>query len=160
MVRIQDCNPNKVQSSKYKGQRRISNTLVLISPKQQCSIRPPKSETIGKNIIYYCLTRFIWDVVEIAIRIRIHVVDCRRKNIAMDSQHGENSFNATGRPKQVASHRLGRADSEFISVLPEGIFDRERLKFVVVRRRCSVCVYVTDLIGADAGILDRPLHYS
>src|SRR6185369_6343174 len=45
-----------------------------------------------------------------------------------------------------------------VRMLAESLFDRERLKLIVVRRRRAVRIDVTDLIGSDTCVPQTPLH--
>src|SRR5579862_9689470 len=58
----------------------------------------------------------------------------------------------------MARHRFGGTDGYLVSVLAEGLFDSQRLQTVVVRRRGTVSIDVTDLLRSDSGVGKRRLH--
>src|SRR5688572_4563443 len=45
-------------------------------------------------------------------------------------------------------------------MLTEDLLDRHCLELIVVRRRGPVSVYITDLIGRDARVLDSTFHHA
>src|SRR5215203_693512 len=45
-------------------------------------------------------------------------------------------------------------------MIAENFVDRQRLEFIVVRRRCPMRVDVADLVRRDPSILDRPFHHA
>src|SRR5258706_878760 len=138
---------------------RASAPWLLRKPlKDQTRVGPAKTKIIRQHIIDVSIARRIWNVIQVTIRIGSLVVDRRRQFVLLQNLYREHRFNSTGCAESMTRHRFGRAYGNVISVLAENLFDRQRLKFIVIRRRSAVSVNVADLLGEKLGVFERTLH--
>ena len=87
------------------------------------------------------------------------VVDRRRQLALVQGHDAHHRLDRARRPEAVAHHRLRRGDSELVSVVAEHVLDRFRLCRVAEGRRGSVGVDVADVLGLQAGTVDRRPHH-
>src|SRR5216683_3752757 len=79
--------------------------------------------------------RLVWHVVEIALRIRILVVDRRRDEICLNRLGADGHFDGAGGAEHVSGGALGGADGQFSRAVAEDGLDRLRFADVSLRRR-------------------------
>ena len=91
-------------------------------------------------------------VVEVAIGIRVLVIDGRRDHARVDGHHAGGRLDAAGGTQEVTGHGLGRGDGDLGGEVAEGTLDREGLAAVVDRGRGAVGVDVTHFGLLDAGL--------
>ena len=89
------------------------------------------------------------------VRIGLDEVDRRRRPAIADGQRADRRLDRARRPERVAVQRLRAADRDRRRALAEGRRDRPRLGDVADRRRRGVGVDVVDLVGVDAGVVER-----
>src|SRR5215475_7624855 len=78
----------------------------------------------------------------------------------VNSEHGDDRFDAASSAQQMARHRFGGAESQLVSVLAKSLLDRERFAFVAERSRSAVSVDVADFFRSNARVLNRSPHRS
>ena len=88
--------------------------------------------------------------------VLIFEIDGGRKNLVAEGEHGDAGFEASGAAQQMAGHRFGGTDREFVLAkeIPDGLgFQR-----VANRGRRAMRINVADVGGLDAGIADGIPH--
>ena len=105
------------------------------------------------------VARHVRDVVEIAVRVGLVVVDRRRRLLVDERLHGEDRLDGARRAEAMAGRALRRGDGELLRVLlAERELDHARLGGVAERRRGRVRVHVADLGRVDARVGERHRH--
>ena len=135
--------------------------LFLVSLKQQRRIRPAKSKTVRKRVINLPRRGFVRDVVEIAFRIGIHIVNRRRQDLSDEWPAPKRLPSIPpAAPKQMTGHRFGGTDRHLVRVLTERFLDGQRLELVVVRRRGSMRVDIPTCSGSTPASFSVLLHHA
>ena len=82
---------------------------------------PAKTKRIGQRGIDHPLLCFVKGEVQPAVNFRIirKMVDGRRNDIILYSQDSGNGFDGTRCAQEVAGHRFGGIDVDFVSLLPK-----------------------------------------
>ena len=97
--------------------------LIIILLEDYASVMSAEAERIAEGSAYGTLLRLVEGkvqvVVDVLVLVVLLVVDSRRNDVVLDSQYRHEGLNGTGSAEQVASHRLGRADIQLVSVLTE-----------------------------------------
>ncbi len=89
--------------------------------------------------------------IEVAVRVRRHVVDRRRDAAVVHREDGRDRLDAARAGREVARHRLGRGDGDAARVrLAQRELDGDGLGAVVVGRAGAVAVDVVDVGGRGA----------
>ena len=70
----------------------------------QARVVAAKAKRIGERDVNVLFAGMVRRVVQIAIRIRIFIVNGRMKNLMVERQRTYNSFNRPGRADRVANH--------------------------------------------------------
>ena len=99
--------------------------------------------------------RLVRDVVEVALRVGVPVVDRRRQHAVVERERAHHRLERAGGAEAVARHRLRRGDGEPVGVVAEDLLERARLGEVAERRRGAVGVDVADPLRRDPGRLER-----
>src|SRR5580704_6129422 len=90
----------------------------------QRRISAAKSKRIRKRILHGSFARVVWNVVQIALRIRIFVVHGRRQNLVAQRQNADTGLEAAGTAKEVTRHRFRRTDGNLLRALTEDALER------------------------------------
>src|SRR5919206_4086834 len=83
----------------------------------QARVVPAEAERIREADADLGLARLVRDVVEIALRVRLVVVDRRRQHAALDGEDREDRLDRAGRAEAMAGCALRRRDPDLRSVL-------------------------------------------
>ena len=94
------------------------------------------------------LPRLVRDVVEVALRVGVAVVDRRRQQLVVERERAHHRLDRPRGAEAVAGDGLRRGDGERVGVVAEDLLDRARLGRVAERRRGAVRVDVADLLGS------------
>src|SRR5215211_7375964 len=106
-----------------------------------------EAERVGDPDPDRSLARLVGDVVEVALGIRVVVVDRRRQRVAVDREHREDRLDRARGAQAVAGGALRGGHGRLTRVLlAERELDHTRLARVSERRRRSVGVDVVDLV--------------
>src|SRR5262245_56280063 len=90
-----------------------------------------EAEGVGHGGADRHLAGMVGGVVKVTLWIGRTVVDGRWGNLVTQGEAASNRFYRSGSSEEMSGHRLGRADSRFVRVIPEHRFDCGRLKFVI-----------------------------
>jgi hypothetical protein len=120
----------------------------------------PEAERVRtRDVDVRSVAGFVRDVVEVAVRVGIVVVDRRRELPVAHGEHREHRFDRAGGAEAVPRRPLRRRDRRLASVLlAERELQDTRLARVSERRRRRVRVHVPDLARVDARILESHRH--
>ena len=77
---------------------------VLVTLKGYCCIVTAKSKRAGESILSLYLTCSIGDVIQITLRIRLLIADCRRQNAALKSDCRSNKLYSTCSTQHMSVH--------------------------------------------------------
>src|SRR5579872_222040 len=97
--------------------------LDLIALEDESGVGATETERIGKRVRELSLASVIWNVIEIALRVGMFVIDRRRKNLIAQGEHADAGLEASGTAEQVSGHRFRGADSQMAGVIAEDAFD-------------------------------------
>ena len=86
-------------------------------------------------------------VVEVAVRIRILVVDGRRHKVGLKCLAADGHFDCAGGTEHVAGSALGGADNEAAGVIAKNVFDGLGLADIALWGGGAVGVDVGDVFG-------------
>src|SRR3954471_6622208 len=144
-----------------RAERRIEKKS-LSSPalEEQGAVRPAETERVAERVFHTRFAGVVGDAIEIALRVLIIEVDGRGQALVAQREHRDAGFESTGAAEQVTSHGLGRADSNFLSMLAEKVLDGLRFQHIPDRRRGSVRVDVADLVAPDARVFHGLIHHA
>src|SRR5215207_4154392 len=108
---------------------------------------------------HICLARVVRDVVEVALRIRVRVVDRRRKNPVADRERAHDRLDSARGTEHVTHHRLGRGNGELVRVVAEYLLDRLGLRQIAEGSGRAVSIDVVDLLRRQAGSVEGLSHH-
>src|SRR5262245_28621795 len=91
----------------------------------QAAVGAAEAEGVREHVVEPGLARRVGHVVEIALGIRVLVVDRRRNDAVVDGERADRRLEAPGGAEQVARHRLRRGNRELARVIAEDLLDRE-----------------------------------
>ena len=97
-----------------------------------------ESKTIGNDPVDAHFTRFVRNVVEIAIGIWVIEVDRGRNQSMQKSQNRDDKFDAARRPQQMSQLALGTRHTNPLGFSLENSLDGIGLGFVAERRTGAV----------------------
>src|SRR5438128_790030 len=80
----------------------------------QAGVAAAEAEGIGDGDANVLRSGLIGDVTEVALRIGIVEVDCRRQGAALDGDETCQRFDGGGAGQHVAGHAFGRADGHVV----------------------------------------------
>ena len=86
------------------------------------------------------------------------MVDGRRHDVVLYTQHADHALYGTCGTEEVAGHALGRADVDLVSLLTEEILDSLGLRDVAHMSGRTVNIDVVDVLDAHASVLKGSLH--
>src|ERR1700681_849385 len=135
------CCRTSTTSALRKSLRKI-NTLAPELLEQERGVVPAEAERVRKRQLDVELARALRDVIEVTLRVRVLEVNGGWRNPLFDRLDRDHRLDRSGGSKQVAHHRLGRADRNPICRLSENVLDRKRFGDVAELRRGAVCVDV------------------
>src|SRR3970040_128390 len=115
-------------------------------------------ERVGHHGVDVSLTRLVGDVVEVALRIGMLVVDRWRDGTTVDRQHASNELHRPGRAEQVAHHGLRGTHGYLPGARAEHLLDGQRFGAVVVRGAGAVGVDVVDLVWGHPRVRQSVAH--
>src|ERR1700722_13557153 len=128
-------------------------------------VQSTKGEGIGERGFDPQGARLIGDVIEVTFGIRFVVIRGGRQNAVMQREYGGNGLERAGGAEGVAVHRFRGADADFVGVCAEDIADGTAFHWIVAGGAGAVGVDVADVLGGEAGLLERaapragwPLH--
>ena len=147
--------------ARVEQQRRVANELNshAARPSSTQPLWPPRPIAFESATSTCVSPRVVRDVVEVALRVGLAVVDRRRQHPVAQREHAHDRLDRAGRSERVAHHRLRRRDGELVGVVAEDVLDRLRLGGVAERGGGAVRVDVADALGLDAGALERAAHH-
>ena len=119
---------------------------------------PAKTKSVGDGDPHVLAACGVGHVVEVAVGVRIFIVDGRVDDAAVDREQRRDGLDRAGRAEQVTDHRLGAADRDLVCVVAEGDLQGLRLAGVVELGRGSVRVDVVDVLRLQARILESQHH--
>src|SRR5919201_4087894 len=90
------------------------------------------------------LARLVRDVIEVALGVRMFVVDGGGDDAVADGERADRALQCAGRTQQVPGHRLRGRDRDLVRPVAESFLEELRLGGVVQRRRRAVSVDVVD----------------
>ena len=118
-----------------------------------------EGEVVRQGDVDRHLARHVRDVVEVARRVRVVVVDRRRRLAVDDRLDGEDGLDGARGAEAVAGRALRRRDGELARMLlAEGKLDHAGLGRVAEGRRGRVRVDVAHLRRIDIGVCERHRH--
>ena len=117
-----------------------------------------ESQRVRQHIIDVFLDRRAHRIVQIALRIHIFGSHGLVDESVHNTLHAYHELYAAGRAEKMSDHGFCRIDVDVLRRIAERIFDRSRLKEVIVVRARAVCVDIIDLLRLYACILHRQLH--
>src|SRR6266404_8098209 len=80
----------------------------------QRSVRAAKAKRIGQRVIHGRFARDVWHIVQVAFRVGVKLIDCRRQNLIAQRQHADAGFEATSAAKQMSGHGFCGAYRQFL----------------------------------------------
>src|SRR6185312_16753566 len=113
--------------------------LVLELGEDETGVVPAEPEVVRESDVRLPLARLVRDVVEVALGIRVLVVDRRRHDVALHREDRRDRLDRARRAEAVPRRALGRRDRRLARLLlAEGDLDHTRLARVAERSRRSV----------------------
>src|SRR5262245_46721197 len=98
---------NHNSSNKISFVRRL---LVAKASNHQRDVLAAKAKTVGKREVEWSRARLVGDVVQVAIRVGVLVVDRRRQYTVANRHQADDHLGDPGSGNQVAHHALGAGD--------------------------------------------------
>ena len=98
----------------------------------------------------------VGDVIEVAVRVGMGVVDGGRQDTGPEREGQGDGFDGAGGADEVADHRFDGGEGQAAGVFAEHSFDGLCLHDVVEARAGAVGVDVIDIVGIDAGFAQGP----
>src|SRR5712691_5022431 len=78
--------------------------------------------------------------------------------MVVQSQTTDSRLNGAGGAKGVPMHGLGRTDGNSVRLFPKDLFDSERFRFIIERRRTAMGVNIANLLRRYLGFLQSEPH--
>ncbi len=104
-----------------------------------------EAEAVVECVLDLAGAGFVGDVVQIAQRIGIFVIDCRWQDAVTHRQEAHNHLGDSRCGDEMPHHALGAADGGVVGFLAEDFLSCERFHFVVDYRAGAVGVDVIDV---------------
>src|SRR5262249_6088543 len=94
---------------------------------------------------------------EIALRIRVLIIDCWRKYAFTQGHNGDDELNCARRCDQVPNHALATARRQPVCVVTEDLLYCQRFDFVVDLGARAVSVYISDIRSCQTAVFQSSL---
>ena len=111
-------------------------------PRRTQALCPPRPIAFESATSTCVRARLVRHVVEIALRIRVAVVDRRREHALVERADAHHRLDRTSGSEEMPEHGLRRRDGELVRMRAEHRLDRLRLGEIALRRRRPVRVDV------------------
>src|SRR5439155_15051705 len=95
------------------------SSSTFITAEKQRAVGAAEPEGVRERVPDVGLAGDVGHDVQVALRIRVLVVDGRGKHLGLEDESGDARLQAARGPEQVARHRLGRADRHPTRVVAE-----------------------------------------
>src|SRR3990170_4136711 len=127
---------------------------------QQGGVGAAEAEGIRQGVLHFSLARLVGNVIQVAGRVGLLIVDGRGENLVAQRQNADAGLQSAGAAQQMAGHGLGGADGHLGGVLAECALDRDGFDGVAKRRGSAVGVDVSDLLRVHLGVPQGRAHYA
>src|SRR5437899_297246 len=95
---------------------------------------------------YFPLACGVWRVIEVAFFARIFQINRWGNDAISNSKRTRSHLDSTCASQQMAGHRFGRTDGDFVGLFAKYLLDRARLAYVADGRGSRMGVDVINLI--------------
>src|SRR5713226_10778056 len=106
-----------MQTMMFKHSSRGRGELFVPALEEKRGVGAAEAERIRQRVFERGLARLVGHVVQIAFRVGVFVIDCRRQNLVAQRKHADAGLEPAGAAEQVAGHGFGRADRNLLRVL-------------------------------------------
>src|SRR6516165_6494196 len=103
------------------------------SLEQQSGVGSTEAKRVGQGVLKLGLAGSPGNVVQVALRVRMLVVNGRRDDLVTKGEGEDASLESPGPSQQVTRHGLRRTHGKFARMFGEGLLDGERLNPVALR---------------------------
>ena len=110
---------------------RVQPWLSLPFAEHEAGIVPAKAQTVAERVFHLHGAAGVGNVIQVAFRVGLLVVDGGRRKLVAQRQRGEHGFHAACTAQQVAGHALGRNDGDVPGMGTEHRMDGGGLAAVV-----------------------------
>src|SRR4029453_3246317 len=107
--------------------RRLPRAVPVSAAQQHATVVPTEAHRVRERHLDLGLARLVRDVVEVAFRVRVLVVDRRRHLALVDREDAHHGLDRPRGSEAVAHHRFRRRDGELVRVVAEDVLERLRL---------------------------------
>ena len=127
--------------------------LSRVALQEQRGVRSAEPKRIREDVLDLRFARLIGDIVQVAIRVGVLVIDGWRQHLIAQGERGKACFQTTRPAQQMSGHGFRGAHRELFGVLAENLLDRQGFEAIVVLGGSPVGVDGIDLLGRDLGVL-------
>src|SRR5215472_15324209 len=105
----------------------IATELPTESLEQQSGVGSAEAKRVGQGVLQLGLAGSPGNVVQVALRVRMLVVNGRRDDLVAQGESEDTGLQSPGPSQQVTRHGLRRTHGQFVRMFTEGLFDGEGL---------------------------------
>src|SRR5713226_3127842 len=105
-----------------KPSQKQGNSAAFPAAEDQGGVSAAEAEGIREHIFDRSFARDVGDVIEVADRVKIFVIDGRRQDLVVQRQDADTGFEAARAAQQVTGHGLGGAYGHLLGAVSEHTF--------------------------------------